>query len=108
MLEFCRLVELGIKYGKGSSELPEAILEAHAPRCRLSLCEHRLTAWLPLLVCTVLSRQGDGRPCAALTCVSRCSVFPGLGLGLLLPATRALQPLPRDAALQPAGRQLPA
>ena len=95
----------GMKCGIGGSEV---VLEALAPPCHLSLCEHRLAAWLPLLVCTALSRQGDWRPCAALTCVSRCSVFPGLGLGLLLPATRALQPLPRDAALQPAGRQLPA
>lgn len=92
--------------GKGNFELPNTILKVTP----LSTAQASKTQ-AGRSGCFSLPEQCPpgrvtGGPCAALTYVSHCSVFPGLGL--LLPATRALQPLQRDATLQPAGRQLSA
>lgn len=90
--------------GKGSLEPPLAVLEVPpAPPQSPGIQADKLAAFPHL---SSAFQAGDGGPCAALICVSRCSVFPGLGL--LLPAARALQPLQRNAALQPAGCQLSA
>ena len=101
-------VELGVNVEKAALGPLGHPGGSHAPQCRLGLPEQADGSGCLSQSARCSPGRVTGGPCAALTCVSHCLVFPGLGLGLLLPATRALQPLPRDAALQPAGRQLPA